>query len=235
MNNISPECIESFMSNGWGIVENWLEDEDRRNVLKEIEYLNHDCKFEDVYHQAMHGTRTDKACWLSSTELERESQPGLRELFEKMISIPFELNMKCNLLLQYGDAFELSMYGKDCFHKTHYDGAHEKDKDNGRKVTAIYFPGNSHSNPYGKMTVFGRTVNPYQKAAGIKDPKVSDKEIDMEGGTLVLVRTRDMPISFTDVRRKCFMITAWYRGPSGPGDQGEGLQGPGGFPPESFA
>ena len=44
--------------------------------------------------------RKDKICWKNVADLNREKERGLQKLFTKLGSLPFELNKKCNLMVQ---------------------------------------------------------------------------------------------------------------------------------------
>eukprot|EP00392_Amoebophrya_sp_AT5.2_P007573 g7588.t1 len=77
-------------------------------VWNELEWLEIDVRseaaggllFQPVLRQEQMGVRSDRIAFTTLDELDGEKQPELRELFRKMISLPFELNKKCNLMLQ---------------------------------------------------------------------------------------------------------------------------------------
>ncbi len=52
------------------------------------------------YSLAQLSSRKDKICWSNTSEMDREQQRNLSRVMAKMISLPFELNKKCNFLLQ---------------------------------------------------------------------------------------------------------------------------------------
>merc|ERR1719401_2490146 len=122
------------MERGYGIQDNFMDDNNVTDVFNELELLDHDGKLVDVQQQKMRGVRTDKIYWLTYEALDREKQPGLMTLMKKMISIPFELNKKCSLYLQASSTFQIACYPKNAYYKRHVDSGY-KDLDNGRKVT----------------------------------------------------------------------------------------------------
>merc|ERR1719387_555685 len=163
--------------------------------------MDHDGKYVEVQQQKMTGYRTDRIHWLTYENLDREKQPGLTTLFKKMISIPFELNKKCSLYLQASATFQLSVYPSKAYYKRHVDSGYD-DLNNGRKITAIFYPNTSWSrDDGGKLRFYKRQANPFQvskaKEKGLEVPTPGadevEEEVDPLSGRLVLFRSRDMP------------------------------------------
>ena len=130
------------MEKGWGVEENWMGRSVQQGIMKELEALHHNCVFEETMQQGIAMQRFGRVAWRDISELDRMKESNLRELFEKMISVPFELNKKCgkDLLLQATGLFEIALYqAEEGFYRPHVDGAYPKPGDdnanNGRKVT----------------------------------------------------------------------------------------------------
>merc|ERR1740121_1747678 len=150
------------MEQGYAYQDEWVKDTVMQNIYKEIEFLDFDGKLTEVQQQKMTGYRTDRITWLSFESLDREKQPGLVTLMKKMISIPFELNKKCSLYLQASGNFQMACYSPKTFYKKHIDGGYE-DLNNGRKVTAIFYPNQSWSDSDGgNIRMYKRQLNPFQ-------------------------------------------------------------------------
>ncbi|CDJ40099.1 hypothetical protein, conserved, partial [Eimeria tenella] len=113
----------------------------RRLCLAELEMMDFDGKFNELFQQSLYDIRKDFICWSSLSDLDRENHQGLRHLLKCLFALPFELNKKANLCLQVGWTVQLSKFPQSgAFLKSHIDGGFEEDTNNGRKVSAIYFP-----------------------------------------------------------------------------------------------
>merc|ERR1719183_1859657 len=118
-----------------------------------------------------------------------------------MISIPFELNKKCSLYLQASATFQIGCFPSKGFYKRHVDGGYE-DLNNGRKITAIFYPNTSWSSgDGGTCRIYKRQPNPFQvakaKEKGLEDPVPNtdewEEEVEPCAGRLLLFRSRDIP------------------------------------------
>lgn len=234
LNSISNECIRGLMERGYGYQDSFLDREVLKQVIREVELMEFDGQLVEVQQERMRGVRTDKIGWFCTADLDREKQPGLGTLFKKLISLPFELNKKCSLMLQAGDMFQVAHYAKDGFYRQHMDGGYE-DNNNGRKITAIWYA-NSQSwgeNDGGFLRMYKRKPNPYQKAKAAKtaatdssdapaaeeaEELLVEEDIAPRGDRLVLFRARDMPHEVLPVGRKRFAVSFYIKGPPGPGD-----------------
>merc|ERR1712137_648206 len=205
------------MEKGYGYQDEFMDDTTMRDVYNEMEYLDFDGKFVDVQQQKMTGYRKDRIGWFTLESLDREKQPGLVALFKKMISIPFELNKKCSLYLQASATFQLSCYPAKGFYKRHVDGGYE-DLNNGRKITAVFYPNRSWSSDHGgKIRLYRRQPNPFQvakaKEKGVEAPAPGTDEVEEEveplAGRLLLFRSRDMPHEVTVCSQKPYAISLW--------------------------
>mmetsp|Transcript_126972 Transcript_126972/g.201383 ORF Transcript_126972/g.201383 Transcript_126972/m.201383 type:complete len:427 (+) Transcript_126972:42-1322(+) len=234
LNELQGDCIRGLMEKGYGYQDDFMGGTTAQDVFNELEYLEFDGKFTDVQQQKLLGTRTDKICWFTPDDVDREKQPGLSNLFKKLISIPFELNKKANLCLQGSCSFQLACYAKGGYYKRHVDSGYDN-LNNGRKITAIYYPNASWSeSDGGHLRVWKRQKNPYEiekmKKDGLEIPKEDDSEhaedIGPAGDRLILFRSRDVPHEVRESRRKRFAVTIWIMGPPGPGDQPDGYYTP---------
>merc|ERR1719453_1666960 len=190
------------MERGFGFQDDFMGGSKAADIYSELELLEFDGKFTEVMQQKQMNVRSDKIGWFSPDDIDREKQPGLSALFKKLISIPFELNKKCNLCLQGSATFQLACYPKKGFYKRHVDGGYDT-LNNGRKITAVYYPNHMWSEgDGGHLRIYKRALNPYQieklKKDGEEVPDQSEMEkeiledIEPVGDRLVLFRSRDM-------------------------------------------
>jgi len=224
LESFNSDVISGLMNNGFGIQDNFVDENTIRKVYKELEMIDFDGKLVEVQQQKMTGHRTDRICWVNFEGLDREKQPGLMTLFKKMISIPFEINKKCSLYLQASASFQIAVYPKQAFYKKHVDGGYE-DLNNGRKLSAVFYANEGwNSKDGGQLRMYKRRPNPFDVAKGAT-PVTQDEvaeDIDPEGGRLVLFRSRDMPHEVIATKKKRYAISLWLMGPPGPGDQPDG-------------
>mmetsp|Transcript_48268 Transcript_48268/g.109975 ORF Transcript_48268/g.109975 Transcript_48268/m.109975 type:complete len:419 (+) Transcript_48268:137-1393(+) len=226
LDSFEADTIRGLMEKGYSWQDNFMDDSTTGNIFNELELLDADGKLVEVSQQKMTGYRSDRIYWLQYEALDREKQPGLVTLMKKMISIPFELNKKCNLYLQASSTFQVGCYPVKGFYKKHVDGGYE-DINNGRKITSIFYPNKAWSSKDGgQLKVFKRRPNPFEVAKaeneGLESPVKEDEqqeEVDPQGGRILLFRSRDVPHEVLASRRKRFAITLWLMGPPGPGDQ----------------
>eukprot|EP01017_Pseudomicrothorax_dubius_P048163 TRINITY_DN8718_c0_g2_i6.p1 TRINITY_DN8718_c0_g2~~TRINITY_DN8718_c0_g2_i6.p1 ORF type:complete len:134 (+),score=18.70 TRINITY_DN8718_c0_g2_i6:80-481(+) len=54
-------------------------------------------------------------------------------------SLPYELNLKANTLLQISESFQLSYFKPGAVHKKHLDSSFQQDLDTGRTLSALLF------------------------------------------------------------------------------------------------
>jgi len=236
LNELQGQCIAGLMERGYGYQDDFMGGTSAVDIYSELELLEFDGKFSEVMQQKRMDISSDKIGWFTPDDIDREKQPGLSALFKKLISIPFELNKKCNLCLQGSASFQLACYPKKGFYKKHMDGGYDK-INNGRKITAIYYPNHRWSEgDSGNLRIFKRGLNPYEleklKKEGKEAPdgKEMEKEIHEEmapkGDRLLLFRSRDMPHEVIPTNIKRFGITMWVMGPPGPGDMPDGYYAP---------
>mmetsp|Transcript_133195 Transcript_133195/g.371287 ORF Transcript_133195/g.371287 Transcript_133195/m.371287 type:complete len:415 (-) Transcript_133195:57-1301(-) len=222
LDSFTPDTIRGLMERGYGFQDGWMDDSAISKIHGELELLDYDGKLVEVQQQKMTGYRTDRIYWLNYESLDREKQPGLVQLFKKMISIPFELNKKCSLYLQASASFQIACYPNKGYYKRHVDGGYS-DLNNGRKITAIYYANTTWgSEDGGQLRMFKRLPNPFQIEKGEEPSREKyevEEEIEPLGGRLLLFRSRDMPHEVLACRRKRFAISLWLSGPPGPGDQ----------------
>ena len=220
LESLDVDCVKGLMEQGYGIQENFLKGDLVKDVFRELEMIDFDGKLSSVQQQKMTGIRSDKICWVNYEGLDREKQPGLLELFKKMISIPFELNKKCSLYLQASGSFQLASYPSKAFYKKHIDGGYDS-MNNGRKVTAIFYVNSEwKSSDGGQLRLYKRRPNPFQLEKGAIEVKEDEVACDLDpvAGRLVLFRSRDIPHEVLVTNRKRFAVSLWLPGPAGPGD-----------------
>lgn len=211
---LSSDTIASFMSKGWGMEDRFLGRPLQERVLQELDMLNHENKFEETFQQVVQHMRDAKVALLDMGDLDREKQPALRELFEKMVALPFEVNKKCgNLLLQASGTFEVACYTEKGFYKAHMDGTYDAETENGRKVSMMYLPG------MGVRTRDGGNLQLYTRQAPgsvAKPDELGEPELDTKpgGDKLVLFFSRDIPWELCSMGRKIYVISLWSSGPA---------------------
>ncbi|PHJ23109.1 hypoxia- inducible factor prolyl hydroxylase [Cystoisospora suis] len=235
---LTNEAIRDLMKQGVAVQHGFLGEEMRKKILKEVELIEYDGRFNEVFHQTVHDVRKDYMCWMSTNDLDRETQQGLWQLFKAMQALPFELNKKANLCLQMSWVFQLAVYqGDGAYYRKHMDGGYEASVDNGRKISALYYPNATdwQEKDGGYLRVYPRRRREQQLAEGSamgadeeekkedeegKDENVKKRTVDIKpaGDTLVLLRSRDMPHEVLPTYRKRFAVTLWITGPPGPGD-----------------
>lgn len=221
---LTNETVRNLMKEGFAVQHGFLGEKMRQKIWKEAELLEYDGRFNEVFSQTMHELRTDYMCWMSSSDLDRETQQGLWQLFKAMQALPFELNKKATLCLQVSWVFQMAMFRADgAYYKKHIDAGYDPALDNGRKVTAIYYPNppDWQEKDGGFLRLYPRRRKDVQlregSAAGPPDAEPLT-DISPVGDTLVLFRSRDMPHQVLPCHRKRFAITLWMTGPAGPGD-----------------
>ncbi|ESS31116.1 putative hypoxia- inducible factor prolyl hydroxylase (phd2) [Toxoplasma gondii VEG] len=221
---LTNETVHDLMKKGFAVQRGFLGEKMRQKIWKETELLEFDGRFNEVFSQSLHDLRSDYMCWMSASDLDRETQQGLWQLFKAMQALPFELNKKASLCLQVSWVFQMAMFRADgAFYKKHIDAGYDPALDNGRKVTAIYYPNppDWEAKDGGFLRIYPRRRKDIQlqedSAAGPADaePLVDIKPL---GDTLVLFRSRDMPHEVLPCHRKRFAISLWMTGPAGPGD-----------------
>jgi len=235
LNSLTGDCIRGLMEHGYGLQDNFMEGTHASDIYKEMEFLEFDGKFMEVQQMKLIGMRKDKIGWFCPDDLDREKQPGLSALLKRLISLPFELNKKANLCLQGSAQFQFACYLPGAFYKTHVDGGYEQ-LNNGRKVTALYYPNTTWSDgDGGELRVYKRRRNPFQieklRRDGVEFEDDSDarefaEDVAPVGDRLVLFRSRDIPHEVLTATKKRFAVTLWIPGPPGPGDQPDGYYTP---------
>ncbi|CAD7958027.1 unnamed protein product [Amoebophrya sp. A120] len=174
---------------------------DCEKVFKELETLDFEVgMFQAVIQQQQVGLRSDRICFSSLDSLNRMRHPMLRKLYQCLISLPFELNKKCNLLLQGTGTFQLGVYhANGAFYKKHLDGGY-RERDNGRKITCIFYPNDNDVS-----------------ALRVHDPKTGEtKDILPKAGRLVLLQARDVPHEVLPnvSKKKRFAVSMYLNGPA---------------------
>lgn len=240
-----PETIRGLMVDGVGLQSDFVGEEMRRKILRELELLEFDGAFSEVLSQNNGAIRTDSMCWRTLENLDREKEPGLSHLFKCMGALPFELNKKANLCLQASWTFHLACYSdKGAYYKKHMDSGFDEDSDNGRKVTCIYYPNASQWDTTvhgGALRLYGReTYRDFQERkkeqkkdvggqrvgagstsdGGGAEERPSKVLLDVtpKGDCLVLFRSREVPHEVLKTYKKRFAVSLWITGPAGPGD-----------------
>lgn len=222
---LSSETIRDLMIDGVAMQQGFIGEEMRKLALKELELLDFDGRFNEVFQQSILDMRKDFMCWTTMSDLDREKEQGLRHLLKCLFALPFELNKKANLCLQVGWVAQLSVFpASGAFYRKHLDGGFAENQNNGRKITAIYYP-----NPKDWKTEDGGSLLVYRRRSrreqlkdenclSVPETEKPFKEIAPKADTLVLLRSRDMPHEVTDTFRKRFAISLYMTGPPGPGD-----------------
>jgi hypothetical protein len=212
--------IASLMTRGWGVEPNFLDRKTQEGVDKELDALYYENNFEEAAQQEISLMRRVRVAWMDISELDRLKQPCLRELFEKIISLPFELNKKCgnDMLLQASGLFEVAVYAAgEGFYSPHLDGAYpkegEEDSNNGRKVTFIYLPAQGWKSKDGGMVRVYKRI-PAGETISLKELGDPVHEMKPSSGSLLCCFSRDVPLEILQTHRRMFVITLWSAGPA---------------------
>ncbi|CEL99397.1 unnamed protein product [Vitrella brassicaformis CCMP3155] len=232
LDRLRSETIHSLMRTGFAVQDGFMGGQEYTEVYREVEMLEYASTFNQVYQQQLSGTRSDDMGWFSFADIDRIQHKHLWGVFEVLSSLPFELNKKANLYLQMSSTFQLACYhAKGTFYKRHIDGGYDAKTNNGRKITAIYYPNPQDwtESDGGALRIYGPRRNPYGRSKGGSTPPDGDgseadddtpaiQDILPKGDRLVLFRSRDMPHEVLLCHRKRFAVSLWLPGPPGPGD-----------------
>ncbi|KAF4672315.1 GTP-binding protein [Perkinsus chesapeaki] len=144
LNRLSSDTIRSLMERGWAVQDGFVPIAEVGKIRKEIELLEFDGHFDEVYGQSVVGIRNDKICYPKYAELDVELYQHLRWLMaERLQDLPFELNAKISgerkILLQARTQIQVGIYAaKGGYYKKHLDGGYN-DKDVGRAFSAVVY------------------------------------------------------------------------------------------------
>eukprot|EP00921_Rhytidocystis_pertsovi_P019106 GHVQ01030287.1.p1 GENE.GHVQ01030287.1~~GHVQ01030287.1.p1 ORF type:complete len:538 (-),score=117.83 GHVQ01030287.1:866-2479(-) len=140
LNTLHEETMRDLMHNGFAVQKDLIGPLLRSSVYEDCELLEFDGIFNEVF-QAHQAYRTDSMCWLTCSDLNRQKHQGLMHLFRRMMALPYELNMKANLCLQASWVFQLACFSDNgSFYHKHMDGGYSESRNNGKKITCVYFP-----------------------------------------------------------------------------------------------
>lgn len=223
LDSLKSETVEALMTTGFATQPLYVGETMRKQVLQDLEWLDFDGRMTDM-SGVSGGTeqfRTDHMCWLSPTDIDRERQSGLTYLMQQMMALPFELNKKANLFLHGACTFQIAMYPATKSHyRKHFDSGYGEKSDNGRKITAIYYP-----NPPNWVPDHGGSIRMYPRQTKAEQEKKREANVDTHVADikpgpdlLLLFRARDVPHEVLPCHRKRFAVTLWMVGPAGPGD-----------------
>ncbi|KAL8269276.1 hypothetical protein Esti_006808 [Eimeria stiedai] len=234
---LRPETIRDLMVEGVAVQDGFVGEEMRARALRELELLDFDGRFNEVFQQSIMDVRKDFMCWTTTSDLDREKEQakssrvfawfhqGLRHLLKCLFALPFELNKKANLCLQVGWVCQLAVfYASGAFYRKHLDGGFTQSQNNGRKITAIYYPNASDwaAEDGGELVVYRRRGRREQlenaESVCVPESEQPIKRIVPKGDRLVLLRSRDMPHEVKETFRKRFAVSLYITGPPGPGD-----------------
>eukprot|EP00922_Rhytidocystis_sp_ex-Travisia-forbesii_P055550 GHVS01082271.1.p2 GENE.GHVS01082271.1~~GHVS01082271.1.p2 ORF type:complete len:423 (-),score=52.81 GHVS01082271.1:1575-2843(-) len=227
LDNLRPETISNLMNIGFAVQEDFLGPQSRKSVYEECELLEFDGKFNEVFQQSQREpTRTDFMCWIRPADLERDKFRGLMRLFKLMSALAFELNAKANLFLQAAGTFQLSHYAPGSFYHKHMDGGFADSRNNGRKITCMYYPNppDWKQSDGGVLRMYPRRDRKHQEIHTTESDELEEMDhqnfvdIPPTADALLLFRSRDMPHEVLVSHRKRFAVTLWLCGPAGPGD-----------------
>lgn len=113
LNAVSSTAMADLMSKGVCVIDNFISDDVRETVERDLVRMDALGKFESV------AGRTDLVCWIRSDDL--NLQPATKSLLEKIALIPYELNRRNKaLMLQVVQFFQCSSFparnGQQCMH-----------------------------------------------------------------------------------------------------------------------
>ncbi|OEH77492.1 hypoxia- inducible factor prolyl hydroxylase [Cyclospora cayetanensis] len=166
---LRSETIRDLMVEGVAVQHGFVGEAMRRQCLKELELLDFDGRFNEVFQQSVLDVRKDFMCWMALSDLDRENQ-------------------------QVGWVVQMSVFPPASFYRMHSDGGFSQERNNGRKITAIYYPNAKdwQDADGGVLRVFKRRTRKEQQTdSSCLTPSPDEtpiQEIKPQGDALVLLR-----------------------------------------------
>ena len=201
---LSPDNIKDLFDKGYAIKKTFIDIIGFPvNLCNEVKYFYHEGRFESVTASEAE-TRSDRILPFQFTDLDPQSSKNLYHISRNLTSLPFELNLKANIYAQVSEGFQLSYFNKeDGFHKVHFDSSFVEKLDSGKKISALY--------------IFSDKQNVKGSAKfAIHDEKSTEitEETDFEIGTLILIKSRSIPYSLSNIPDGTFILKYWINGPT---------------------
>eukprot|EP00397_Hematodinium_sp_SG-2012_P026168 GEMP01027391.1.p1 GENE.GEMP01027391.1~~GEMP01027391.1.p1 ORF type:complete len:418 (+),score=107.35 GEMP01027391.1:26-1255(+) len=214
LDTFTPDQIHQLMTEGYVVVDNVCDDggESAKEVFSALEHLDFGGKFQNVIMQMLHDMRNDKRYFFHAEDIISAKQKGFGKVMKLLMSIPFELNMKCGLFLQVTTAFEATYFPVNGYHKKWFESGYDGN-DIGRKISAVYFTSSQWLEGHGgKRRVYRRKK--------MNEPETDEvvAEIAPIADRLLVFRSRDMAQEVLKCNKKRYELTLHTPGPAGPGD-----------------
>ena len=136
---LPSEALSAIDKLNYAVIKGFINNRDfSRKLYKELNYLEIDGKFDEAINEK--NVRSDRILWISLSDIDKNSYRNLYFICHILSSIPYELNKKTQIYAQASELFQLSFFNSDgSFHKKHMDSSFEKEYDNGRKLSVMYF------------------------------------------------------------------------------------------------
>lgn len=207
--------IEKLMSKNYALQSNFINNRDfLRDLYKELHYLSLESKFEEMIQEME--VRTDRAFWVSLSEIEKKDFRSLHYICLVLSSLPYELNKKnTKLFTQISETFQISYFPEKSQHKLHMDSSFESTSDNGKTISCLYFCNLDPDDklPFGKIKIFNKITD---KTLSEKERKEECfEEVEMEWDALLVLKSRTVGYEIPENKAgKKFIIRLWINGPA---------------------
>jgi len=200
---LDPSIIKSIFDKGFAIQKNFVPELGFVSALdNEVKYFYHEGRFESVV-TAEENIRNDRMLSFSFTDIDPKTSKTLYHLCRILTAIPFELNLKASIYAQVSEGFQLSYYKEDNgFHGIHYDSSFQEKFDSGKKISALYIFSEKQEKTKPKLTLHKR------------DSTDVLEEVELEMGTLFLIKSRVVPYSLSNISQGTFILRYWVNGPA---------------------
>jgi len=214
LDTFSPDHIRRLMTDGYVVLDNVMNDDgaSAKEVYSTLEHWDFEGKFQNVMMQMMHKIRSDKRLFFHADDILGAKQKGFSKVMKLMISVPFELNKKCGMLLQVSTMFEATLFNVDAYHKKWFESGFDGN-DIGRKITVVYFT----SAGWGEKDKGHRRVYKRKRKDDPENEEVVD-DIAPIADRLYVFRSREMAQEVLGTKKKLYELALHSPGPAGPGD-----------------
>jgi len=194
-----PDSIKSLIERGFAIQKKFIEESDFPKMLhNEVIYFYHEGRFEAPKDEQ---SRNDRTLSFSLQSLDEKSVKHLYKICVICSALPFELNLKANIICQVSETFQLSYYKTQGFHKAHFDSSFDSSKDNGNKISVIYLISNS-SNGKADIKLFEENdINKFE-------------QVEIKSGDILLLKSRVRAYEINNITEGSFLLRYWVNGPS---------------------
>ena len=207
---LDPQILAELHKKGYASKYKFIDAiEYDKKLYEELTYFDFEGWFEAVSLKEV-AIRSDKIMWMNLGDIKKEKSNALWHISNIFYALPFELNLKSNSFSQISEIIQVSVFDQNepGFHKLHWDSSFEKNNDNGRKFSVLYFcyKGKINGNS---------TVNFYEYQENTKDPLLSFK-LSIKSNLFVILKSRliSYELNIESMDEKLFILHFWVNGPA---------------------